>query len=201
MNESWKAVFYGMNRGTTYEQKYDDPVKHAEYLVRVFSSPLYLFINGRPVLSIYVIENVPPKYLQLLRSHVYRLSGWNMFVIKLAMDYLGLKPYESARHSDALMEVQCGSLSAAMNSSFSACPAKRRVYGCPQFYPNLFWTDEVGTMWDTCGAYPGRHVHAFTPKLHPHLERDVPVWRGAMSGWGNICVPCGDHPLHTIQHS
>lgn len=151
-NESWKATFYGMNRGTSYQQLYTDPRKHAEYLVRVFRSPLYLFIDGRPVLGVYLLSNVPAAYLQALRAWVWRTSGLDMFLLQTSQHYNWVPPYERAHGSDALVE----------------------------FYPNLAWASE--TLPPPPCQPKSALMHAHTPTLCLHNQQDVPVWRGGFSG-------------------
>lgn len=141
-----------MNRGT-YEQLYTEPRKHAEYLVRVFRSPLYLFVDGRPVLGVYLLHDVPRQYMQALRTWIYALGGWNVFVVQVAMNFGGNEqPYAQTHNSDAMLE----------------------------FYPNLFWTNEVRKP-ETCEV-GSVQIHAHTPTLQPHSQVDLPVWRGGFTG-------------------
>jgi hypothetical protein len=152
-NESWKSKFKAVKYDVTYMQRYDDPVGHAEYLVRAFSSPLYTFIDGRPILGVYLLFLAPRHYLHALRSNVYRLSGWSLFIVQVS----GANRFAREGSVDAVME----------------------FYPNQFWTPDIFEDGMCGVAYD----HEPPVIRVQTPFLHKHGLIDVPVWRGGLVHW------------------
>jgi hypothetical protein len=101
VNESWQRKFYGMERRVTFEQKFDAAADHATYLARVFDSPLYLRVNGQPLLIVYMRET-PESYLTALQDGVEALTGSRMFIASCLMTLEDM--YTLMPGADALVE-------------------------------------------------------------------------------------------------
>ncbi|GBF93705.1 hypothetical protein Rsub_06808 [Raphidocelis subcapitata] len=101
VNESWQRKFYGMERKVTFEQKFDAPADHAAYLARVFESPLYLRVDGRPLLIVYT-RDMPQSYLSALQDGVEALTGRRMFITSCLMTLEDM--YRLMPGADALVE-------------------------------------------------------------------------------------------------
>jgi hypothetical protein len=126
----------------------------AEYLVRAFRSPLYTFVDGRPILGVYLLDAAPKRYIHALRSTVYRLSGWNLYIVQTTC----ANRFAREGNADAVIE----------------------FYPNQFWTPETF---EEGMCGVSYGHHNPPVVHVQTPFLHKHVVVDVPVWRGGLVHW------------------
>ncbi|GBF93901.1 hypothetical protein Rsub_06900 [Raphidocelis subcapitata] len=125
VNESWQRKFYGMERRVTFELRHDAAEAHAAYLARVFSSPLYLRVDGAPLLVVYRLSS-SVDYIADLQRRVAALTGSGMFVVSCLQDNV---------------ESNAGMYGAAAPGAGAFL----------EFYPNLYWHDRGASI---CADHP-----------------------------------------------
>lgn len=88
-NETWSGIWHGTPNKVLIEQTYPgeaDYRAHFDYLIRAFTDPRYLRVNGKPVFLIYRAWNIPDvkALLELWRNWVKAYGIEDIFFIAVA---------------------------------------------------------------------------------------------------------------------
>lgn len=84
VNSPWQYR-YGEKKHT-YPMLYDDPERHAIFLIKYFKHPNYLYKKNRPILLIHDSSNIPTIYLSRLRFYIYKYMSINISFMQVMME-------------------------------------------------------------------------------------------------------------------
>jgi lipopolysaccharide biosynthesis protein len=75
-NESWTRAWDGRTKDVLVEQSYGDDREHAGWLVRAFSDPRYIRVDGKPLFLIYRASKLPDprRTLAIIRDEARRVG-------------------------------------------------------------------------------------------------------------------------------
>lgn len=108
-NENWTRTWDGRNKEVLLEQKYsdEDDYEHIRYLSKAFRDSRYIRVNGKPVMIVYRVANLPDakKTSSIWREECRRLGLGEIYLCSVETNAEGQTPPEEYGF-DASIEFQ-----------------------------------------------------------------------------------------------